>query len=293
MAKPITLSDIMHPLGVGSAAISIKYQQQAFAQLYFTNIGPGIKAPLVVKDGEDYILLVRVPSQKNKNSLKPIYYDVLYQFYPKSSTDKAEFSIANYGVRIFSNSPSFVYAFAYVYYKRGIIPTFLNNSFLNKEAITSAPKIKNPGSHLLGLEKSIWMATFYLQRNRYFSKQILDTIAKQQDLKIENLTALILSQDAKKDERIAMKLKMKKKKKKGPISNEDEGSISDIETDKLRNSMRSDKIAVNSMKNGPQLKIDLKEASNAKNNLRNTTSNSMRVKESSLKAKALGSKKKS
>lgn len=132
--------------------------------------------------GNRLLAHVKVPSR----SLPKFYYDVLLELTP---TDKA----ADFGdchVKIFSNSPSFVYTYAYVFYhldvgdkspaaKRKsrtgmIIDTFTNKiprdrllmpgteKKLGSKVLDNEPSTRNPLG-LPYLDSSIYLAIFYLQ----------------------------------------------------------------------------------------------------------------------------------
>jgi hypothetical protein len=96
---------------------------------------------------------VMVPSEDfNVNRL---YYDVLFKF---ENDPMQRYSLRK--VKMFSNSPSFLYTYAYVYFNSGlIIDEFASK--LPQIALTKQPSIRNP-LESLGYEKSTYIAARYL-----------------------------------------------------------------------------------------------------------------------------------
>jgi len=101
----------------------------------------------------DILFHVKVPSEffkKNK-----ISYDVLFLI-----KNNKQQRLALRDCIFFSNSPSFLFTYAYVFNKKGILIDFLK-SILPNECLTTPPLEKNPVESL-GYEKSITMAAHYL-----------------------------------------------------------------------------------------------------------------------------------
>jgi len=101
----------------------------------------------------DILFHVRVPSENFKNN--KLYYDVLF----KIEVDPTQ-RYATRNVRMFSNSPSFIFTYAYVYYHDDLVI----DEFASKLPITCltvSPTIRNP-LESLGYEKSTYIAARYL-----------------------------------------------------------------------------------------------------------------------------------
>lgn len=74
-----------------------------------------------------------IPSETERDNT----YDVIFEF-----TKDKEKSMANWDVRVFANSPSFAYTFAYVYLKHDLMIKSLAKK-LGKEFIKLEPKVRN------------------------------------------------------------------------------------------------------------------------------------------------------
>ncbi len=101
----------------------------------------------------DVVFHVRVPSEEYKDN--KIVYDVLFRI---EFDNSKRYSLRN--VKLFSNSPSFLFTYSYVYYHSDlIIDEFVSK--LPTVAITTPPAVRNP-FETLGFEKSTYMAARYL-----------------------------------------------------------------------------------------------------------------------------------
>lgn len=91
--------------------------------------------PYIYKNG-DILFYVKVPSEDYKNN--KIAYDVLFLLeYDKDKKRRLR------KMRLYSNSPSFIFTYCYVYNKEGLIIDKLRDK-LPYEALTKAPVIRNP-----------------------------------------------------------------------------------------------------------------------------------------------------
>jgi hypothetical protein len=131
---------IKQGLNVSFIKILQQYRSQFFAVPY-------------VYDNGDILFHVRVPSEEH--NINKLYYDVL--FFIENDPSKR---YSTRDIKIFSNSPSFVFTYAYVYYHDDLmIDKFANK--LPMIALTKAPEIRNPVESL-GYEKSTYIAARYL-----------------------------------------------------------------------------------------------------------------------------------
>ena len=126
-----------------------------------------IKSILDIDDS--YLLHIKVPSEKNKD----IKYDVVIMFFTHDSEVKKSKTLINYNVKFFSNSPSFVYRYANLYYTNGLLIESLANK-LNEQALTQTPTKSNSKMEL-SVDKSIYYASKYLVENSkiYLSKMLM------------------------------------------------------------------------------------------------------------------------
>jgi hypothetical protein len=141
------------------------------------------------KENNDYFVYTKIPSESNSEypNSKPIYYDVIFQLSPPNKAAMDLNSIREYDLKVFSNMPSFIYTFNYVYhYKRALIT--LPNGYYAQKAITDKAKVRNP-LKLLGIDKSLWFTVYYLDEKRAFRRDNFEALCDQ------NLTLLGLLKD--------------------------------------------------------------------------------------------------
>lgn len=122
---------------------NLKYSRKAF-----------IAVPYVDHQTKSLYFWVRVPSETY--NLNKITYDCVVEI---PYTEGVEIKNRT-GIKIYCNSPSFIFTYCYVYNSRGLIPDFVKSRIPN-EAMTIAPKTRNP-YELIGFEKISWQALKYL-----------------------------------------------------------------------------------------------------------------------------------
>jgi hypothetical protein len=120
------------------------------------------------KDKNDYYFYFKIPSETHEN----LHYDVVLQFKPIGAQSINDMTLNNYSVKLFSNSPNFVFTYAYVYNNDGILIDFLKEK-ISKKALTEPPNIKNP-VHSYGFEKSVYFALLYIKNHRLNIKSAFD-----------------------------------------------------------------------------------------------------------------------
>lgn len=111
-----------------------------------------LATPYIYNDG-NILFHVRVPSRDYKSNR--IAYDVLYLL--EKSDDR---NMASWNTRVFCNSPSFIFDYAYVYDKYGLLFDKVKNR-LPSECLTQPPSVRNP-IESLGFERITQMAAHYL-----------------------------------------------------------------------------------------------------------------------------------
>ena len=119
-----------------------------------------------VNNGDCYFH-IKTPSEQYAN----IFYDVVIQLTPKMEAAKTEGTFLNYNLLFFSNSPSFVYTYAFVSRKDKLLIPFLTNK-IDNIALTTPPTVKNP-IEIYGFEKSIYFALLYIKYKNYHVKTAL------------------------------------------------------------------------------------------------------------------------
>lgn len=106
-----------------------------------------------IYDNGDILYYVKVPSEDYNNN--KICYDVLFLLEYDKSLRRV-----NRNIKLYSNSPSFVFTYCYVYNKHNMLIEKLKSKMPN-EALTIAPEIRNP-IESFGFEKSTYIAARYL-----------------------------------------------------------------------------------------------------------------------------------
>ena len=99
-----------------------------------------------------FLIMTEDPEREND-------YDVVIGFYP-TKTQKLDTVITRYDIKIFSNSPSFIYTYAFVAKQNKLLIVDFYNKF-NVNVLKKPPVSRNPGK-IMGYEKSIYYACKYL-----------------------------------------------------------------------------------------------------------------------------------
>jgi len=112
-------------------------------------------ASTVISDA--YYVHVSIPSQSSKGI---VHYDVVIRFFPETPEVATENNLFNYKVQFFSNSPSFMYQYAYLYKKNGYLIDALYKK-LDADYINVPPEKTNK-SMTLGCDISLYCACKFL-----------------------------------------------------------------------------------------------------------------------------------
>ena len=110
-----------------------------------------------------YWAYFKIPSE----TVKKFYYDVVVKFTADKKIKSAGTDLFKYNASFFSNDPSFVFSFAYVFNKNNMFIQELSKKMSN-EALRSKPKEKNR-KELVGYVKSLYF-TYLLMENRSLNK---------------------------------------------------------------------------------------------------------------------------
>lgn len=113
--------------------------------------------------GDSYYLHVKVPSESKKSS--GYKYDVIIRFFPPNDEVSKQTHIRNYYIQFFSNSPSFMYQFAYVYKQEGFLIETLYDK-LDPDYIDTPPDKTNADRNL-SYDKSIYFACKFLSDKKF------------------------------------------------------------------------------------------------------------------------------
>lgn len=158
---------INNPMGKNNAVFSgrelfrAKYID-ALDKLYVRE-GGKIDYVLYTK-GDNYYIYLKIPSEVVEN----FYYDVVVEFYPSSGSISNSKSLSDYDVRFFSNDPSFVFTYAYVFSKNDMFIKDLSSK-MSKEALKKSPNERNPG-YQVGYVKSLYFTYLIMKNKGLFSK---------------------------------------------------------------------------------------------------------------------------
>ena len=150
---------ILSPFNNGKSSLSrdIKYDSQY--QKYIGNHSIYIKATTVID--ESYYYLIKVPSESTNTT----EYDVVIRFFTDDNLLKRETHLRHYKIQFYSNCPSFMYQFAYLYAQEGYLIKSLygkvGDDFLNN------PPTKSNADMNITYDKSIYFACKFLSSNKY------------------------------------------------------------------------------------------------------------------------------
>ena len=154
---------IDNPMGKGSTAIANRNLIKTdLNQRYFKLIDKhkDFKTKRI-KVGEDYYFHVMIPSESERENT----YDVVIKFTSlDNNTFSKDLTLNRYYMSVFSNCPSFVYTYAYVYNKYQMLINDLKDKY-DEIVLASNPVVKNPGE-IINYDKSIYFACKYLQEHK-------------------------------------------------------------------------------------------------------------------------------
>lgn len=210
----IKIEQIVKPFNSGFSAVSIKYLLENLQKRYLVNIEPNVTIVDAVKEKDNYFILVKIPSESNTEyKSDKIFYDVIIELLPPNKSYLNNESVRDYDVRVYSNCPSFTYTFTYVYYKKDALIKMPKGAYTRK-ALSKAPKVRNP-LLLFGIEKTLWFAICYIDKNKLFKRSNLEALIKD-DSKLKDLIKehKIIGQDQKLEEVMARTKKFSTIKKK-------------------------------------------------------------------------------
>lgn len=172
MGKILFIDDITHPK-MGSA-MTIKPIIDSYVRRYEQFLAKDIKV-YCIKEKDKYIVHSQVPSEKNADYDKPIFYDVVIEFYPVDKLNKDDLTLKSYGVKVYCNSPSWMFDFTYIFAKADCIPSFVPKKYYSKAALVEPPKKKNPLG-LFGIDRVVFSAFYHLEINTGFRKNRMELL---------------------------------------------------------------------------------------------------------------------
>jgi hypothetical protein len=196
----VKVAQMLRPFNKGFSAFQIKLVMNDLVYRYVQNIKNKIKIR-IYKENEDYFIYAKIPSESNSEypDSSPIFYDIIIQLIPPNKASLAWDNIREYDAKVFSNIPSFVYTFNYIYHQKRALVN-LPSMYYTHRALNEKAKIRNP-LNLLGIDKSLWFTIYHIDYNKLFKKANIDTLVEE-NLNTFNLLKdeKIMTQDRKVDE---------------------------------------------------------------------------------------------
>ena len=209
MNNILHLDDIIHP-NIGSA-ISMRPLIDSYIARYNQFAAKDIKL-YSIKSGDNYVVHIMVPSEKNDEFEKPVFYDVVVEFYPTNKEIKEEMTVKNYGVKVFSNSISWMFDFTYVFNKTNNIPEFIPKSYCSKTALKQLAKKTNPYG-IYGIERVVFIALYHLEMVTGYRKNRIDSLLMP-NMNTNGLVKMLMSQEQKFEQLNLEEKKLRLKKQK-------------------------------------------------------------------------------
>ena len=209
MNNILHLDDIIHP-NIGSA-ISMRPLIDSYIARYNQFAAKDIKL-YSIKSGDNYVVHIMVPSEKNDEFEKPVFYDVVIEFYPTNKEIKEEMTVKNYGVKVFSNSISWMFDFTYVFNKINNIHEFILKSYCSKTALKQPAKKTNPYG-IYGIERVVFIALYHLEMVTGYRKNRIDSLLMP-NMNTNGLVKMLMSQEQKFEQLNLEEKKLRLKKQK-------------------------------------------------------------------------------
>lgn len=187
--KPYQIREFYHnPSGKGATALNIKATQDQYNARY-DNVVKKVELTFY-KIRTDIYAHVTIPS-----SVEGVRYDVVLVFHPNKAS--LGHSLSDMDMQIFSNSPSFLYTYAYSYLKQGLFAREFKRK-LSSRVLTDLSKVRNPYG-ILSYDFSIYCALRYIILNEYLNITSLNM----KEISFSTLLALVQNADAlQKDRKI-------------------------------------------------------------------------------------------
>lgn len=108
-------------------------------------------------DGSWYVHM-KLPSESNEK----VSYDVVFRFFLLNHDTGKDGSVSGHKVQFFSNSPSFIYNYAWLYKSRGYLIEAMYNK-MEKKYLDTRPKKENL---VISYDKSIYFCILFLTENQ-------------------------------------------------------------------------------------------------------------------------------
>jgi len=169
--EPITFQELLNnPAGKSTSYLySRKNISEELTRKYFELLKTKEFHFNVYLEDNKILYHIKVPSE----SVSGILYDVCIECQDEISNTKA--SLLSNNVKIYSNSPSFIFnGYAYVADRREILIDWLKDK-LSRASYENPPDIRNP-VYVLGFEKSLFFACMFIKENSYYNLENVNLI---------------------------------------------------------------------------------------------------------------------
>ena len=104
-----------------------------------------------------FYIHIKIPSEK----VNGFYYDTVLKFYTDASVKNLGRDLRDYYVQFFTNDPAFIFTYANVFKREGIIVDELGTK-LSKKVIKTPPNVTNPEGQV-GYVKSLFFAYLFMR----------------------------------------------------------------------------------------------------------------------------------
>ena len=118
-----------------------------------------------------YVLFFSVGSEK----FKDLFYDIVFLVTPTPETESKN-SVSEYKLQVMSNIPAFAFTYLFAANEKGIAIEELKDKF-DQLFYNEQPTVRNP-EHIVGFEKSLMFAVYYLGHHKLFYKRELSSLSK-------------------------------------------------------------------------------------------------------------------
>ena len=194
----IKIDNLTNPFGSGSMAVSVKLITDNLKEKYKNFVEGSIEVN-AMKIKDNYFLYFQVPSKENKEYPDDIiFYDVVIELIPPNSAWKLHNNIRDYDVKVFNNSPKFMFTFTYVFNKRRALID-LPSKYYSKQALRIFPKKRNP-MQMLGIDENLYHCVLYMDKHHLFDREILESLIQTSNLDWNSLLDEITPQEEKMEE---------------------------------------------------------------------------------------------
>jgi hypothetical protein len=135
-----------------------------------------------------FFIHLRIPSESEY--CKDVYYDVVFEFYPSRKIDITNGNLNDYGIKLFSNSTSFMFTYTYAYNKYNLIIPWLKTKCSKRCLIEPAVR-KNPRS-IIGTDAITWIAAYFISRTGLLGKSRFITHI---NTSVDHIKRVVFNQD--------------------------------------------------------------------------------------------------